>query len=98
MIGLTRVSTLELGRYGITVNAVCPNHVTTGLGERQNAYRSKVRGIAVDELLEFRKSQILIGRVGLPEDTANACVFLASDEAAYITGDAMNVTGGEEMH
>ena len=41
---------------------------------------------------------IPMGRVGLPEDTANACVFLCSDQAAYITGEAMNVSGGAEMH
>ena len=98
MIGLTRVSAMELGPYGITVNAVCPNHVTTGLGKKQNAHRRKVLGQSLDELLEFRKSQIPLGRVGLPRDTANACVFLASEEAEYITGEAMNVSGGEEMH
>jgi len=49
-------------------------------------------------VLEFRKGKIPLGRVGLPEDTANACLFLASDEADYITAEAMNVSGGEEMH
>ena len=44
------------------------------------------------------KGRIPMGRVGVPNDTANACLFLASDEAAYITGDSINVTGGEEMH
>ena len=98
MIGLTRVSAMELGPYGITVNAVCPNHVTTGLGAKQNAHRRKVLGKSLEELMAFRKSQIPLGRVGRPRDTANACLFLASDEAEYITGEAMNVSGGEEMH
>jgi meso-butanediol dehydrogenase/(S,S)-butanediol dehydrogenase/diacetyl reductase len=44
------------------------------------------------------KARIPLGRPGLPEDTAAACAFLASDAAAYITGEAMNVSGGEEYH
>ena len=49
-------------------------------------------------MLAFRKAKIPLGRVGLVTDTAHACVFLASNEAAYITGEAMNVSGGEETH
>ena len=98
MVGLTRTAAAELGQHGITVNAVCPNHVTTGLGAVQNARRGEVLGKDTAGVLEFRKAKIPLGRVGLPNDTANACVFLASDEAAYITGEALNVTGGEEMH
>ena len=98
LIGLTRVSAVELGPHGITVNAVCPNHVTTGLGAKQNAFRGHVLGKDLDGVLEFRKAKIPLGRVGLAQDTANACVFLASDEAAYVTGEGMNVSGGEEMH
>ncbi len=98
MIGLTRTAAAELGGHGITVNAVCPNHVTTGLGAVQNARRGQVLGTDTDGVLDFRKAKIPLGRVGLTSDTANACVFLASSEAAYITGEAMNVSGGEEMH
>ncbi len=98
MIGLTRTAAAELGEHGITVNAVCPNHVTTGLGAAQNARRGKVLGTDTEGVLDFRKAKIPLGRVGLVTDTANACVFLASDDAAYITGEGMNVSGGEEMH
>ena len=77
MVGLTRAAAIELGPHGITVNAICPNHVTTGLGEVQNQYFSQLRGFA---------------------DTAQACAFLCSDAAAYVTGEAMNVSGGMEMH
>jgi len=98
MIGLTRTAAVELGVNGITVNAVCPNHVTTGLGEIQNTKRGEVLGTDLDGVLAFRKSKIPLGRVGLVEDTANLCVFLASDEAEYITGEGINVSGGEEMH
>ena len=98
LVGLTRVCAVELGKHNITVNAVCPNHVTTGLGAKQNAFRGQVLGRDLEGVFEFRKAKIPLGRVGLAEDTANACLFLASDEAAYITAEAMNVSGGEEMH
>jgi NAD(P)-dependent dehydrogenase (short-subunit alcohol dehydrogenase family) len=98
MIGLTRSAALELGEHRITVNAVCPNHVTTGLGAVQNAYRAQQRGLTVDEYLRQMRERIPLGRVGLAGDTAKACAFLCSDEAAYITGEAMNVSGGQEMH
>lgn len=99
MIGLTRASAVELGKHGITVNAVCPNHVTTGLGAKQNAYFSKLLGFAtVEEYLANMSARNPMGRPGLPSDTAAACLWLASDDAFYVTGEALNVSGGEEMH
>lgn len=99
MVGLTRSNAVELGQYGITVNAVCPNHVTTGLGAKQNDYFSKLLGFdSVDAYLDNMKKRNPLGRPGLPSDTAEACVFLASEAAQYITGEALNVSGGEEMH
>ena len=98
MIGLTRSAALELGAHRITVNAVCPNHVTTGLGALQNDYRAKQRGQSVEEYLAEMRGRIPLGRVGLAADTAKAVAFLASDEAQYITGEAMNVSGGQEVH
>ncbi len=99
MIGLTRASAVELGAHGITVNAVCPNHVTTGLGAQQNAYFSKLLGFdTVEDYLANMAAKNPMGRPGLPSDTAAACLWLASDAAFYVTGEALNVTGGEEMH
>lgn len=99
MIGLTRASAVELGAHAITVNAVCPNHVTTGLGAEQNAYFSKLLGFAtVDAYLANMAAKNPMGRPGLASDTASACAWLASDDAAYVTGEAINVSGGEEMH
>ena len=99
LVGLTRAAAMELGPHGITVNAVCPNHVTTGLGRVQNDYFAKLRGFAgTQEYLADMRSRIPLRRVGLASDTAEACVFLCSEAAAYITGEALNVSGGVEMH
>lgn len=99
MVGLTRASAVELGAHGITVNTVCPNHVTTGLGAQQNAYFSKLLGFAsVEAYLANMKAKNPMGRPGLASDTASACAWLASEDAFYVTGEALNVSGGEEMH
>lgn len=98
LIGLTRTSAIDLAGDGITVNAVCPNHVTTGLGAKQSEYFANYRGMSVEEYRAGLKARIPLGRVGLPDDTAAAAVFLASDDASFITGEALNVSGGEEMH
>lgn len=99
MVGLTRASAVELGAHGITVNAVCPNHVTTGLGAQQNEYFSKLLGFAsVEAYIANMKAKNPMGRPGLASDTASACAWLASEDACYVTGEALNVSGGEEMH
>jgi NAD(P)-dependent dehydrogenase (short-subunit alcohol dehydrogenase family) len=98
MVGLTRVSAIELGKYQITANAICPNHVTTGLGAWQNEYFSDALGLTLEQYMNAMKSRIPVGRPGLPTDTAAACAWLCSDQAIYVSGEAMNVSGGEEYH
>lgn len=99
MVGLTRSNAVELGPQRITVNAVCPNHVTTGLGAEQNAYFSKLLGFdSVEAYLANMRAKNPLGRPGLGSDTAAACAWLASSDAVYVTGEALNVSGGEEMH
>jgi meso-butanediol dehydrogenase/(S,S)-butanediol dehydrogenase/diacetyl reductase len=99
LVGLARSAAVELGAHNITVNNVCPNHVTTGLGAWQNEYFAKVVGAdSVEDYLAAMAARIPMGRPGLPEDTANAVAFLCSDEAQYITAESMNVSGGEEPH
>ena len=85
-------------KYKIRVNAVCPNHITTGLGHWQNKFFSDKLGLSYDDYLQAIVDKNPLGRTGQAEDIAKAVAFLSSDEAAYITGEAMNVSGGEEYH
>ncbi|MEZ5499765.1 MAG: SDR family NAD(P)-dependent oxidoreductase [Steroidobacteraceae bacterium] len=98
VVGLTRSAAIELGPHQITVNAICPNHITTGLGAWQNSYFSEATGRTEEQYLADMRARIPLRRPGLQDDIAKACAFLASGEAAYITGEAMNVSGGEEYH
>lgn len=98
LIGFTRAAAMELAPHGITVNAVCPNHVTTGLGAWQNDFMAQARGETLEQYLDGMRKRIPLGRTGQPQDTAAAVAFLCSDDAAYVTAEAMNVSGGEEYH
>ena len=98
VIGLTRTAAIDYGAAGITVNAVCPNHVTTGLGSAQNAYFSAFKGMTESAYLKEMAARIPLQRIGQAADTAGMCAFLVSEEASFITGEAINVSGGEEMH
>ncbi len=86
VIGLTRQLATELGYDGIRVNAICPGHIVT---ERaQEGWDKNPTG------LDFFVNQYPVGRVGRPEDIANAIAFLCSDDASFITGHALVVDGG----
>ena len=98
VIGLTRTAAIDYGAAGITVNAICPNHVTTGLGSAQNAYFSAFKGMTEEAYLEEMAARIPLQRIGQAADTAAMCAFLASDDASFITGESINVSGGEEVH
>jgi meso-butanediol dehydrogenase/(S,S)-butanediol dehydrogenase/diacetyl reductase len=98
LVGLTRSNAVELGRNGIRVNAVCPNHITTGLGHWQNKFFSEKLGLDYDTYLKGIVDKNPLGRTGLTADIAKAVAFLCSEEASYITGEALNVSGGEEYH
>ena len=98
LVGLTRSNAVELGKHKIRVNAVCPNHITTGLGHWQNSFFSEKLGMDYTTYLQSIVEKNPLGRTGLTEDIAKAVAFLCSEEAAYITGEAMNVSGGEEYH
>lgn len=86
LLGLLHTAANELGPYQIRVNAVCPGLIRTRLTERH---------FADPELLRNYFRQIPLGRGGAPEEVAQACVFLASEQASYITGATLFVDGGQ---
>ena len=98
VVGLTRTAALEFGPHNIRVNSICPNHVTTGLGAWQNEHFSAAGGQSEDDYMAAMQSRIPLGRVGLTSDIASTAAFLCSDQAPYITGQNLDVSGGEEMH
>ena len=86
MIGLTKTVAKELGSRGITVNAVAPGFIDTDM-----------TAVLSDKAKEAMLSMIPLQRAGTPQDVADAITFLASDSAAYITGQVIHVTGGMYM-
>lgn len=98
VIGLTQSLALEFARQGIRVNAICPGVVLTRLWEEQIEDYARKRGLAVEEVVPYLAEKVPMGRLCTVEDVAATAVFLASDEAAFITGQAINVSGGQVMH
>ena len=97
VIGFTQALALETAADSIRVNAVCPGYVRTSMQEREVAWESALRGITPEEVLQEYIRSIPLGRLEEPEDVARVVVFLLSDRAAYMTGQAVNVTGGAIM-
>ena len=91
VIGLTQTLAREVASYRINVNAVCPGTIVETEMREQADQESVRQGLAT---AKEREANIPWGRVGLPEDIARVAVFLASDEAEYMTGQSINVTGG----
>jgi NAD(P)-dependent dehydrogenase (short-subunit alcohol dehydrogenase family) len=99
LIGLTQSLAMEFARDGIRVNALCPGVAFTALWDEDHVrdYGRK-RGMPPEAVRSYLEEKNPMGRLCLPEDVAQAAVFLASDAAAYITGQAINISGGSVMH
>ncbi len=87
LIGFTKALALELASYGITANAICPGITNT----------AQPRGHWSEEELYDQAKKIPLGRIGQPEDIVGPAIFLASDAARFITGQALVVNGGSVM-
>ncbi len=83
VIGMTKVWARELGKFGIRVNAVAPGFTAT-----------EILNSMPEKIIEGMKARTPLGRMGEPRDIANAYLFLASDEASFITGETLRVDGG----
>ena len=97
VVGFTQSLALEVAPLGIRVNCVCPGFVRTSMQEREVQWEAKLAGTSPDEILAHYVSLTPLGRLEDPEDVADTVVFLASDLARYITGEALNVTGGARL-
>ena len=98
-IGLTQSLALELAEFGVRVNAICPGNLLDSplwVNSLYDQYAKKW-GISKEQVRAKYLAQVPLGRACTYDDVANVMVFLASDEASYMTGQAINVTGGQEM-
>lgn len=86
VVGMTKTWAKELGRKGINVNAVAPGFIHTGMTAK-----------VPEKVIEQMKQVVPLGRLGDPEDIANAYLFLASDESKYVNGTTLHVDGGIMM-
>ncbi|AAZ24259.1 MULTISPECIES: SDR family oxidoreductase [Colwellia] len=87
MIGFSKSLALESARSGVTVNVIAPGYTATPMVN-----------VLKDEILDSIKAQIPLRRLATPQEIAKAVSYLASDDAAYITGETLNINGGQYMH
>jgi sorbitol-6-phosphate 2-dehydrogenase len=98
-IGLTQSLALEMAPFGVRVNSVCPGNLLDGTLWQESLYEqyAATQNLTVEQVRAKYLDQVPLGRGCSYEDVANVVAFLASDEAGYMTGQAINVTGGQEM-
>lgn len=96
VISMTRSLALELAAYGIRANAVSPGPVYTDFNRTLMAQRCKSLNITENQMIEKIRAAVPLGRWGKPADIANAVAFLCSDEASWMTGEIVRVSGGLE--
>jgi sorbitol-6-phosphate 2-dehydrogenase len=98
-IGLTQSLALELAEFGIRVNSVCPGNLLDSPLWTDSLFKqyAKNQGISEEEVRKKYVDQVPLKRGCTYEDVNNVVVFLASDQSSYMTGQAINVTGGQEM-
>ena len=97
IIGFTQSLAMDLAQHGITVHALCPGIVFTPQWAQLEVAYGKKLGIPKEQVRDHYVKKIPMGRDATVEDVANVAVFLCTDEAKYMTGQAINITGGQEM-
>ena len=97
VVGFTKATALELAPLKISVNCVCPGIVQTPMLEREIAWDANFRKTTPEEVRKAYLTQVPLGRFATPEDVATIVAFLCSHDADYMTGQAVNVTGGQLM-
>ncbi len=94
VVGITRSAAMELGPHGITVNAVCPGNTSTAMVRRVAEQIGETLGMTADEWLAMRAEDTALRRLAEPWEIAGVIAFLASEDARYLTGQAIEVDGG----
>ena len=97
VLGWTQALARELAPSGIRVNAVCPGFVKTGMQAREIEWEARLREVSPQRVVDDYVAQTPLGRLEEPEDVADVVVFLCSDQARFMTGQGVNVTGGVYM-
>lgn len=97
VMGFTQALAREAASDGIRVNCVCPGFVRTSMQGREVAWEAKLRDMTEQAVIADYIAQTPLGRLEEPEDVAKCILFLASDLSSFVTGEALNVTGGVRM-
>jgi meso-butanediol dehydrogenase/(S,S)-butanediol dehydrogenase/diacetyl reductase len=98
VVGFTQSLGREVAKLGINVNAVCPGNVDTDMTAGEIVVLEKLTGKSKDTIRKELTDTVPLGRLEAPDDVANLVLFLASQKADYMTGQAINITGGLEVH
>lgn len=96
-IGFTKSCAREFGEFGIRVNCVCPGYVRTSMQTRELEWEASLRGMTQEEVTAEYISQTPLGRLETPEDVAKVVMWLCSPGAGFVTGAAVDVTGGANL-
>lgn len=97
VIGVVQSAAMEFAKCGIRINAVCPGVVLTPMWDKQVESYAKKRNIKPEEVMPYFESKIPMGRIGTLEEVVNVTFFLAGEDSAYLTGQSINVAGGQLM-
>lgn len=97
-IGFTKSCATELGPYNIRVNCVCPGFVATNMQRDELEWESGLRGMSVDDVYAEYVALTPLGRIETPDDVARAVLYLASPASEFLTGAALDITGGAHLH
>tara|TARA_Y100000590_G_scaffold450316_1_gene589764 strand:- start:720 stop:1487 length:768 start_codon:yes stop_codon:yes gene_type:complete len=94
VVGFTQAAARETAKYGIRINSVCPGFVKTSMQKREVKWEAKLRSISEKKVINEYIDQTPLGRLEKPEDVAKVVLFLAGTDSDFMTGQAINVTGG----